>query len=503
MKGCFLFIYIFLIGLSVQAQWTITASDTYTGPQNSAVFTVHNSGDTLLQIGTVVSIRPSGVFCPVMSQYEITSGVKIDSVPLQGIGVGSVPKGCSWTNEGHYLVARDSTSQFIGYQNALSKHLEFRRSSDHQVLWSTSGSFLVPNFYRKDIFVNSLEAFWLYNPIRNEMNALATLNGDTILTLDSTTIALKAGLDSSYQLVSVYIEGPHWRKTDTAAVFLDFGRRDSFGNFVEFKSKYALFLLDSLKPISAFDDWGYETNIDYEDFSFIQSTVHYNSNNTLNRTIYKRDLLTGNIVDSLRVDSLTYNPDTLKYNPDHYNRFYSRGRFSVYEEEYDYVDTVSGSRTEGFAMLVQKIRLYEDDQMIYERVITDSAKSGFLDTWFLDLIPLPDGGVILNLRVNFDGKRGRIVYIDPQGNHYLHSESVIQPMVDIYPTIVEHKLNVACPAENYQVLIYDLGGKEVGKYNIKTITDSYQVDISHLSSGVYYVLISFGENKALRKIVKR
>ncbi|QNR24336.1 T9SS type A sorting domain-containing protein [Croceimicrobium hydrocarbonivorans] len=503
MKGCFLFIYIFLIGFSAQAQWTITASDTYTGSQNSAVFTVHNSGDTLLQVGTVITVRPSGVFYPVLSEYEISSGSKIDSVPLQGSGAASVPVGCSWTNDGYYAVSRDSTSQFIGYQNALSKHLEFRRSFDHQGLWSTSGSFLVPNFYGKDIFVNSLGAFWLYNPIRNELNALATLNGDTIMTLDSADMAFKMGVDSTYELLSVYLEGPHWRKSDTSVVYLDFGRRDSFGTFIEFQSKYALFLIDSLKPISSFRDWGIEPNIDYEDFTLIESKVHFNSNNTLDRTIYKRDLLTGNIVDSLKVDSLTYNPDTLQYNPDHYNRFYSRGRFSVYEEEYDYVDTVSGSRTEGFVMLVQKIRLYEDDQMIYERVITDSAKSGFLDTRFLDLIPLPDGGVILNLRVNFDGKRGRIVYIDPQGNHYLHSESVIQPVVDIYPTMVEHKLNVACRSQKYQVLIYGLDGKEVGEYNIETKTDSYQIDLPQLNSGVYYVLISFGENRALRKIVKR
>lgn len=410
MRSILLTIIFFFSYFNCSAQWSYLTEDTYSGPLTYATFKLHCTGDSIIDAATLIYNRPGRYHIPVLSQIGI-DGTLLDSVSLAGAIIPTIPVGCAWTNDGHYLISRDSSSVFSSIAESLSKELEIRRSDNHQVQWSLKGNFIIPNFYQRDVFVNSLDAFWLYNPLKNEMNALAITDGDTLLTIDSAEIASSMGLDSTYKLISIYIEGPSWRKSDTAVVFYDFIKLDSTNTLIDNKTKYALVLLDSLRPISVSRDWNYSTEIDYEDYTLISSEVRYNSNNSLDRVVLKEDLLTGLNIDSFEVKSLSYNPDTLNYNPDHYFHFYSRGRFSFYVEEFDFPLSELDTSLSGFDIQALKVRLYEGSVLKYENIIMDTSKSGYYDTKFRQLLPLSNGSMALNLGVYWNQIKARVLFI--------------------------------------------------------------------------------------------
>ncbi len=484
------------------AQWSYLTEDTYSGPLTYAAFKLHCTGDSIIDAATLIYNRPGSGHIPVLSQIGI-DGTLLDSVSLAGAIIPTIPVGCAWTNDGHYLISRDSSSVFSSIAESLSKELEIRRSDNHQVQWSLKGNFIIPNFYQRDVFVNSLDAFWLYNPLKNEMNALAITDGDTLLTIDSAEIASSMGLDSTYKLISIYIEGPSWRKSDTAVVFYDFIKLDSTNTLIDNKTKYALVLLDSLRPISVSRDWNYSTEIDYEDYTLISSEVRYNSNNSLDRVVLKEDLLTGLNIDSFEVKSLSYNPDTLNHNPDHYFHFYSRGRFSFYIEEFDIPLSELATPLSGFDIQALKVRLYEGSVLKYENIIMDTSKSGYYDTKFRQLLPLSNGSMALNLGVYWNQIKARVLFIDSNGNHFLKHPSFEELVVDIYPTLVSEWMNIECEDEINRVQVLSVNGALFKDLKVEPNKSKIELSLKELPSGLYYIIVNTAENQLLRKFHKK
>jgi hypothetical protein len=501
MRSILFTIIFFFSYFNCSAQWSYLTEDTYSGPLTYAAFKLHCTGDSIIDAATLIYNRPGSGHIPVLSQIGI-DGTLLDSVSLAGAIIPTIPVGFAWTNDGHYLISRDSSSVFSSITESLSKELEIRRSDNHQVQWSLKGNFIIPNFYQRDVFINSRDAFWLYNPLKNEMNALAIADGDTLLTIDSAQIASSMGLDSTYKLLNIYIEGPSWRKSDTAVVFCDFVKIDTANPITEFKGKFALFLLDSLRPISVIRDWYMAPEIDYEDYTLISSEVRYNSNNSLDRAVLKEDILTGLNIDSFEVKSLLYNPDTLNYNPDHYFHFYSRGRFSFYVEEFDFPLSELDTSLSGFDIQALKVRLYEGSVLKYENIIMDTSKSGYYDTKFRQLLPLSNGSMALNLGVYWNQIKARVLFIDSNGNHFLNPKSYDTPSVEVYPTVVSERLNIESEYYIERVQIVGAGGILYKDLKVEPEKNQIALSLMDLPSGLYFIIVSNRESHIIRKVYK-
>ncbi|KGN82375.1 hypothetical protein HW49_01910 [Porphyromonadaceae bacterium COT-184 OH4590] len=85
-------------------------------------------------------------------------------------------------------------------------------------------------------------------------------------------------------------------------------------------------------------------------------------------------------------------------------------------------------------------------------------------------------------------------YICPTSN----LEKIDAVRMDIYPNPVEDILYVQSDSEVHIICIYDIYGKEVAR-----ATNSQQIDVSHLPSGLYMANINTLNGTAVRRIIKR
>lgn len=107
----------------------------------------------------------------------------------------------------------------------------------------------------------------------------------------------------------------------------------------------------------------------------------------------------------------------------------------------------------------------------------------------------------------FDYSNGNPVKIDNTG-HYTCEEigtsvSGIDAEFSIYPNPVYDELHIKGSTEIKSIAIYSLAGKLFEKIRMSDETNSYSLNLSELSSGIYFLLIETPNGMKSQKIIKR
>ncbi len=70
--------------------------------------------------------------------------------------------------------------------------------------------------------------------------------------------------------------------------------------------------------------------------------------------------------------------------------------------------------------------------------------------------------------------------------------------ISVYPIPVDTDLNIELPNHiDYKVYLYDLNGKQLVHFNIN---NSYTIDMSHYTTGVYLLIIIDEQHKSMKQI---
>lgn len=96
------------------------------------------------------------------------------------------------------------------------------------------------------------------------------------------------------------------------------------------------------------------------------------------------------------------------------------------------------------------------------------------------------------------------VWIDDIKIEETNATSVDRPefgkSIEIYPNPATDVININCPADQFEVQLFNVSGKMVKQFPMGA---NHQVDISDLKKGVYVVAVSSAQGKMQQKMVKR
>lgn len=96
------------------------------------------------------------------------------------------------------------------------------------------------------------------------------------------------------------------------------------------------------------------------------------------------------------------------------------------------------------------------------------------------------------------------VWIDDIKIEEINATSVDRPefgkSIEIYPNPATDVVNINCPADQFEVHLFNVSGKMVKQLPMGA---NHQVDISDLKKGVYVVAVSSAQGKMQKKMVKR
>ena len=96
------------------------------------------------------------------------------------------------------------------------------------------------------------------------------------------------------------------------------------------------------------------------------------------------------------------------------------------------------------------------------------------------------------------------IWIDDIKIEETNATSVDRPefgkSIEIYPNPTTDVININCPADQFEVQLFNVSGKMVKQFPMGA---NHQVDISDLKKGVYVVAVSSAHGKMQKKMVKR
>ena len=498
-------VFLIIITFSLQAQWSLIASDYNTQTNSDANgFFMHCFNDSLVS-GAIWEVqRPSNEsFSDLVSVNKNGSNVGI--LNLYRSQVPMIPTGLAWSNTLSYMVLYDTTSfNLLPTDRKFSRQIDFRDALTNQTLWTGSGIFRIPELLEKKIYVFGQSYFWLIDYKNDHLLKLSTIDGDTVQSVNVNWLRSEFGVDSSYSFHNIQFKGPEWQQSDTVFASADFIKYSSGNTVLDSKNLLALIDLNSLKVVSQVAGQVNHSLLDTERNLLISDTVIVDwSKNEFDRYVFGYDLLNSQKDTLLVVRSSKFNPDTANAYYKHSYLYRSRGDYSLYAEYVE--DNLPNHPIFQYVFSLNvRLHLYKNDTLIYRTSILDTTYSSFYDTFLSDIYLFSDGACLLNLRVASDQNEGRILMVDSEGKNLLAEETSTSnktSSLKVFPTLVESIIQVVDYSLFTEVKIYSSSGKIVFKGSLNTTNT--KVNLSHLKPGIYTMLFEGEGTATIRSIVKK
>lgn len=134
------------------------------------------------------------------------------------------------------------------------------------------------------------------------------------------------------------------------------------------------------------------------------------------------------------------------------------------------------------------------DLSCHRFTIYDSYGNGFNSDDGYCTLTDANGNVFFDLSGNFGDSAHKNFLVSATASN----NTAIINEFHVYPNPAKDKLSISFPGTEADVIITELSGRLVHKYN--KVSESSEIDISNLSSGIYFVRICAGEQTVSRKI---
>jgi hypothetical protein len=113
-----------------------------------------------------------------------------------------------------------------------------------------------------------------------------------------------------------------------------------------------------------------------------------------------------------------------------------------------------------------------------------------------------------NPAANNNGDPFEVSYLNPEGGEYrsatLNTEDFESSLIQVFPNPVTDVLNISNLNEVVVGAVYDISGRLI-KGDIKLNTNNSTIDLSQVSSGIYFLQLTSQKNNAptVRRIIKK
>lgn len=234
-------VFLIIITLSLQAQWSLIASDYNTQTNSDANgFFMHCFNDSLVR-GAIWEVqRPSNESLSDLVSVN-KNGSNVGVLNLYRRQVPMIPTGLAWSNASSYMVLYDTTSfNLLPADRKFSRQIDFRNALTNQTQWTGSGIFRIPELMEKKIYVFAQTYFWLIDYKNDQLLKLSTVDGDTVQSVNVDWLRSEFGVDSSYSFHNIQFKGPEWRQSDTVFASADFIKYSSGNTVLDSKNLLAL-----------------------------------------------------------------------------------------------------------------------------------------------------------------------------------------------------------------------------------------------------------------------
>lgn len=77
--------------------------------------------------------------------------------------------------------------------------------------------------------------------------------------------------------------------------------------------------------------------------------------------------------------------------------------------------------------------------------------------------------------------------------------------LSIYPNPTRDILQIVSPSftQDTSIRVYDIHGREIGKYTLDSVSNTVEVDLSNVASGIYFVYVTSGKKSITRQVIKQ